>query len=130
MRQLVQILQPTRLIKLSAYAGMIGPLFFGTMLTCLTFIEYDFLLSLGWDPLRAPTFDWPSGLALGRLGWLMTATFIVSGAAMMLFAYGLRVALRSLRCLRDCFLKAFCTRTRRISQIHTDKPFKNPRFSV
>lgn len=86
-------MKPTRLIKLSAYAGIIGPLFFGTILTCLTFLQYDFLLSLGWDPLLAPTFDWPSGLALGPLGRLMTATFIFSGAAMMFFAYGLRVTL-------------------------------------
>ena len=87
-------MQSSRLIKLSAYAGIIGPLFFGTMLTSLTFIQYDFLLSLGWDPLLAPTFDWPSGLSLGPLGWLMTATFIISGAAMMFFAFGLCVTLR------------------------------------
>ncbi|KAA0260088.1 MAG: DUF998 domain-containing protein, partial [Chloroflexi bacterium] len=33
-----------------------------------------------------PTFDWPSGLALGRFGWIMTLTFIVTGLIMTLFA--------------------------------------------
>jgi hypothetical protein len=59
------------------------------MLAGLTLLKYEFLLSLGWDPLRAPTFDWPSGLALGPLGGLMTATFILCGAAMAVFALGL-----------------------------------------
>jgi hypothetical protein len=85
----------SRFIRLSALAGIIGPIFFGTMLIALTIIKYDFLLSLGWDPLHAPTFDWPSGLALGRLGWLMTAAFILSGAMMSLFAVGLYVALQN-----------------------------------
>ncbi len=52
----------------------------------LTFVNYDFLRSLGWHPLHDPTFDWPSGLALGPYGWVMTATFIVSGTLMALLA--------------------------------------------
>lgn len=65
---------------------LIGPVLFAVVLTTLTLVEYDFLLSLGWHPIHAPTFDWPSGLALGRFGWIMTATFIISGLIMTLFA--------------------------------------------
>lgn len=63
-----------------------GPVLFAVVLVALTFIKYNFLLSLGWHPIHDPTFDWPSGLALGRYGWIMTATFIVSGLIMTLFA--------------------------------------------
>ena len=81
------------MIKLAARAGMIGPLFFGIVLTTLTILKYDFLLSLGWHPLKDPTFDWPSGLALGDYGWIMTLTFLASGCMLTLFASGLRLSL-------------------------------------
>jgi hypothetical protein len=81
------------MIKLAARAGMIGPLLFGGVVTTLTILKYDFLLSLGWHPIDAPTFDWPSGLALGAYGWVMTATFIISGLMLTFFASGLRLSL-------------------------------------
>ena len=65
---------------------LLGPALFAIVLTTLTIIKYDFLLSLGWHPIHDPTFDWPSGLALGPYGWIMTATFILSGILMTLFA--------------------------------------------
>jgi hypothetical protein len=77
------------MIKFAARAGILGPLLFGGVVTTLTILKYDFLLSLGWHPLYAPTFDWPSGLALGKYGWIMTATFILSGFMLTLFASGL-----------------------------------------
>jgi hypothetical protein len=76
---------------------MIGPFFFGVVLTALTILKYDFLLSLGWHPLLAPTFDWPSGLALGKHGWIMTSTFILSGSLMIIFASGLCLSLPPVR---------------------------------
>jgi hypothetical membrane protein len=63
---------------------LLGPILFASVLTILTIVECDFLLSLGWHPINDPTFDWPSGLALGRYGWIMTATFITSGMLMLL----------------------------------------------
>lgn len=81
------------MIRLSARLGMIGPALFGGVVTTLTILKYDFLLSLGWHPLNAPTFDWPSGLALGNYGWIMTLTFILSGLMMTIFASGLRLSL-------------------------------------
>jgi len=65
---------------------LLGPVLFASVLTVLTFIEYKFLLSLGWHPIKDPTFDWPSGLALGHFGWIMSLTFIVTGLIMTLFA--------------------------------------------
>ena len=81
------------MIKIAVRAGIIGPVLFGFTLTTLTILKYDFLLSLGWDPIKAPTFDWPSGLALGKYGWIMTATFLLSGLMMTLFTSGLRLNL-------------------------------------
>ena len=81
------------MIKFAARVGLIGPALFGLVLTTLTILKYDFLRSLGWHPLHDPTFDWPSGLALGDFGWIMTATFILSGLMMAIFASGLRRSL-------------------------------------
>lgn len=65
---------------------LLGPILFALVLTTLTIIQYDFMRSLGWHPISDPTFDWPSGLALGKYGFVMTATFIISGLIMFLFA--------------------------------------------
>lgn len=65
---------------------LLGPILFASVLTILTLVNYEFLLSLGWHPINDPTFDWPSGLALGRFGWIMTLTFIAMGFIMTLFA--------------------------------------------
>lgn len=81
------------MIKLAARAGMMGPVLFGFVIITLTILKYDFLLSLGWHPLDAPTFDWPSGLALGDHGWIMSATFLLCGLLMTVFASGLRLSL-------------------------------------
>lgn len=83
----------SRLIKLAAFAGLFGPVIFSVMVTGLTFAEADFMRSIGWNPF-GNVLDWPSGLALGPYGWLMTVTFFVCGALMAFFAYGLKLALQ------------------------------------
>jgi hypothetical protein len=83
----------SRLIKLAAHAGIIGPALFAVVVTGLTITQADFMRSLGWNPL-GPVIDWPSGLALGPYGWLMTVTFFVCGGMMAFFAYGLKLALK------------------------------------
>ena len=65
---------------------LLGSVLFAAVLTALTIIQYDFMRGLGWHPINDPTFDWPSGLALGKYGFVMTATFIISGLLMFLFA--------------------------------------------
>src|SRR5512141_3234063 len=81
--------------SLGAAAGMIGPALLAIVVLSLTIVQYPFMRSLGWDPVSRPTFDWPSGLALGPVGWIMTITFLASGAALSLFGWGLRMVLRS-----------------------------------
>jgi hypothetical protein len=79
--------------RVAAVAGLLGPLLFAGALVTLSVVEQPFLRSLGWDPLTAPSRDWPSGLALGPQGAAMTAVFLVSGALLGLFAAGLGQAL-------------------------------------
>jgi hypothetical protein len=78
-------------MKIAAYAGIIGPILLGSVITILTIIESDYMTSIGWK-LRAP-LDWPSGLALGPYGWIMTLTFIISGLLIILFAVGFGLSL-------------------------------------
>jgi hypothetical protein len=84
----------SRLINLAALSGLIGPLLLAIVITVLTIVQADFMRTLGWDPL-GPVIDWPSGLALGPYGWLMTIAFFVCGAMMAFFAYGLKIALHN-----------------------------------
>jgi hypothetical protein len=73
---------------------LIGPILFATVTLSLTTIKYDFLRGLGWHPINDPTFDWPSGLALGPYGIIMTLTFIVSGLLMSMLGLRLRADLK------------------------------------
>ena len=82
-----------RFRKLAALGGILGPVLFAGVVTILTILQYDFMRGLGWDPLHAPTFDWPSGLSLGPYGIWMTLTFILSGLLMVMFALALRTVL-------------------------------------
>ena len=84
----------SRLIHLAALAGLTGPLLLAVVITVLTIIQADFMRTLGWNPL-GPVIDWPSGLALGPYGWLMTIAFFVCGGMMAFFAYGLKIALKN-----------------------------------
>ncbi len=78
-------------IRLAALAGIAGPLLLGGVITILTILERDFMLSIGWK-FSAP-LDWPSGLSLGPLGWIMILTFLLSGLLILIFASGLRLSL-------------------------------------
>jgi len=73
----------------AAVAGIIGPLWLGGTIAALTVAQDSFMRELGWDPLRAPTMDWPSGLALGPHGAWLTAAFLGCGALLVPFASGL-----------------------------------------
>lgn len=82
--------EQTRL-RLAVLAGIIGPLLLGSVIAILTIAQRDFMTSIGWK-LNAP-LDWPSGLSLGPYGWIMTATFFISGLLIIVFASGLRLRL-------------------------------------
>lgn len=83
------MIKTNQITRLAVRAGTFGPSLFGLILLTLTIIQYDFLRGLGWDPVTAPTFDWPSGLALGPFGWVMTGAFVVNGLLIGLFAFAL-----------------------------------------
>ena len=78
-------------IRVAVIAGILGPLLLGSVITILTVLQRGFMTSIGWR-LAAP-LDWPSGLALGPYGWIMTATFLLSGLMMIIFASALRLRL-------------------------------------
>lgn len=48
------------------------------------------MLSIGWRPLADPGGAWPSGLALGPYGSVMSGAFLVSGLCFAYFALGLQ----------------------------------------
>ena len=79
----------TAAIRVAALAGMVGPVLFAGVLFALTILQYDFMLGIGWQPLRDPAGAWPSGLALGPYGWAQVANFVLSGILLMIFAAGL-----------------------------------------
>lgn len=78
-------------VQLAVLAGMVGPLILGSVIAILTLVQRDFMTSIGWK-LEAP-LDWPSGLALGPYGWIMTLTFLLCGILIVIFASGLRLRL-------------------------------------
>jgi hypothetical protein len=84
-----------RAVKAAAVCGIAGPILFAGVVAALSFMERDFMFRLGWNPLTAPTRDWPSGLALGPGGIVMTAAFLSCGLLLGLFALGLRSRLRT-----------------------------------
>jgi hypothetical protein len=77
------------MVRAAAVAGMVGPVLFASVLLTLTVLQYDFMLGIGWRPLRDPAGAWPSGLALGPYGWAQVANFVLSGILLMIFAAGL-----------------------------------------
>lgn len=78
----------------AALVGMVGPFLFAGCLVTLTILQYDFLLGIGWEPLRNPSGAWPSGLSLGPYGWAQDLNFALSGALLAIFALGLHRGIR------------------------------------
>jgi uncharacterized protein DUF998 len=70
-------------------AGMIGAAVFAVVVVFLTFAQLGFMLRLGWEPLGVSDVPWPSGLALGPLGWLQALNFAFFGLTLIFFALGL-----------------------------------------
>jgi hypothetical protein len=85
------------MLKTAAACGIGGPALFAGVLVVLSFLERDFMRTLGWNPLTAPTRDWPSGLALGSLGGIMTTAFVACGLMLIFFGLGLWQAFHATR---------------------------------
>ena len=80
-------------IQAAALGGILGPVLFGSVLIVLTLLEEDFMRRLGWSPFGLSNTDWPSGLALGQYGYIMSAAFLLNGVMVVLFGLGLWKAL-------------------------------------
>jgi hypothetical protein len=88
---------PTRVATLSVIAGIVGISFLICIIVVLSALQLDFLRALGWHPITAPTMDWPSGLALGPYGAVMTLTFGTTALALAIFGAGSYAWLTHLR---------------------------------
>ena len=78
-----------------ADAGAIGPIVFGLTITVLTFLEYDFMIGLGWDPVHSSDVPWPSALALGPCGYFQITNFVFFGVCLISFGFGLQRGVRA-----------------------------------
>jgi hypothetical protein len=76
----------TRSIAIGTAAALLAPVLFAVVAVGLTIHEHAFLDASGWSPVRRVPVEWPSLLALGPDGWLMSATFAACGALGLLFA--------------------------------------------
>jgi Protein of unknown function (DUF998) len=73
----------------AAVAGVIGATLFAVVVVFLTLAQYGFMVGLGWKPFGTSDVPWPSGLALGPLGWLQVLNFAFFGITLIIFALGL-----------------------------------------
>jgi len=63
---------------------------FALTVVVLTWLEWDFLHSLGWTVLHPHDVNYPSGLARGDLGVFQSLNFLLLGVFAAAFAQGLR----------------------------------------
>ncbi len=76
--------------RTSALAGLaIAPLWIGVT-ALLTWLEWDYIHSVGWSPTSENEVPYPSVLLRGDLGLVQSANFVVTGVLVAVFALGLR----------------------------------------
>jgi len=76
--------------RASALAGLtLAPLWI-TVTALLTWLEWDYVESVGWSPTTANEVPYPSVLLRGDLGLVQSANFVVTGVLVGVFALGLR----------------------------------------
>ena len=80
----IGIREQSRMLRLLLSCGVVGPLFFIIVFLIEGATRADY------DPLRHPV----SSLALGELGWMQAANFVILGLLLLAFAIGLRLSLR------------------------------------
>jgi Protein of unknown function (DUF998) len=76
-------------------SARVAPVGLAVVMVGLTLGEQSYLRHVGWSPIRRTPTEWPSLLALGPGGWLLTAAFVVGGLAGLLIGQQLwRQAMR------------------------------------
>ena len=76
-------------LRLAGRGGVAAVVALPIVMFLLTLVEADFLRSQGWSPVGRTETQWPSLLALGPGGWLMSAAFAVSAIATFGVAHAL-----------------------------------------
>jgi hypothetical protein len=61
-------------------AARLAPGGLALVLLVLSFSEQDYLRAIGWSPVRRTRTEWPSVLALGPHGRVLTVAFVAAGA--------------------------------------------------
>lgn len=61
-------------------AARLAPASLALVLLVLSFSEREYLRAIGWSPVRRTRTEWPSVLALGPHGWVLTVAFVAAGA--------------------------------------------------
>src|SRR5262245_31195028 len=76
--------------RTAALAGItIAPLWLGVT-ALLTWLQWDYIRSVGWSPATANEVPYPSVLLRGDLGLVQSVNFVVTGVLVAVFALGLR----------------------------------------
>ena len=73
----------------AALVAIVGTAVFVLITIFLSLLQYNFWVRMGWVPLASFGVLWPNGLALGPMGWLQSANYIIFGLALIVFAVGL-----------------------------------------
>lgn len=79
-------LRPT---QAAALAGIAVPLVFLPTLALLTWLEHDFMTSLGWTVGGTSDVPYPSALARGPYGWIHVVNNVVAGLLALALVAGL-----------------------------------------
>ena len=71
-------------------AGILAGPFFLVSVGLNTWASLGYLHQLGWEFVGGEQVPWPSSLARGPYGWVQIATFLITGALILVLAVALR----------------------------------------
>jgi hypothetical protein len=77
-------------LRLAGTAGTVMLPVFALTVVVLTWLEWDFLHSVGWTVMHEHEVNYPSSLARGDLGFLQSLNFLLLGLFAVVFGQGLR----------------------------------------
>lgn len=75
-------------------AARLAPAGLALVLLVLSLSERDYLRAIGWSPVRRTRTEWPSVLALGPHGWVLTIAFVAAGVLAVPVGWWLLTAAR------------------------------------
>ena len=76
--------------RASGLAGVALAPFFVAVLLVVTWIEWDFLHSIGWSPTSENDVNYPSATLRGDIGAVQTANFVITGVLGGIFSTSFR----------------------------------------